>query len=363
MAIVQRDKNSAYPWACTLLPCLLHGSWNWTTSPVPGGWYIGKYAFSHASSASGLYHLPIRDRHGGISWPRAGQGWYWSCEVEAAARAGAQVRSMGVRWEFVSKCDCRPYAFVHELYEERRRIGKSGRGLVIKLALNSIYGKKAQSIGSAPYANPIEAGMITALMRAALIDDYVASGMPDCLMLATDGLFYTDALGEFDRGDVGTGLGQWDEVVHDDGMFIIQPGLYFVSSEMGKPKTRGVPQSAVVSQLADFEQAWTAYLGSGAEPLVDVPVRTFVGLRLAASRGRLETAGSWVDGFKAVRHEWRTKRSSLFDDASGVRSRPRDVDAGVTVPYAKIIGGLADMDQLERDEQPDWVEWFEDTGL
>lgn len=354
--IVQRDINSAYPWACTMLPCLHHGQWYQTINPPKGAYHVGKYRFSHPTGTV-LAHFPVRSKVGAISFPRQGMGWYWSPEVDAARLAGARADLIGKAWACEVTCSCKPFDFVPALYDERVRIGKSGRGLVLKLGLNSLYGKLAQSVGAAPYANPIWAGLITSLSRARLIDDYTRVGADRCVMLATDGVFYS--LPAPDGYNVGTGLGEWDEVCHADGMFIIQPGLYFVSSELGKPKTRGVPQAAVVAKREEFEGVFGEFIASGVAPRVSVPVRSFTGLRLGMARGKPETVGSWIDGFKNVAFDWRTKRVRrvAYITETGLRTLPhaggRDLQ---TVPYPKLIGRhlVDDMDRIDEDDQPDW---------
>lgn len=174
-------------------------------------------------------------------------------------------------------------------------------------------------------------------------------------MLATDGVFYL--ADHADGFDVGTELGQWEEILHEE-MFIIQPGLYFVSSDMGHPKTRGVPRIKVVEQRGDFERAWREQPSVGAA--VEIPIRQFVGLRLAHARGKPETAGRWVEVSKRVAFDWRSKRRSDLRCVDGVyRSLPLDgrLDM-VTVPYDRMIGGNTEraQERWEDEDSPDWAE-------
>lgn len=384
--IIQRDINSAYPYACTKLPCLIHGQWRQTWKPESrsvaepqgsndreGGWYVGEFRFAHHRKRN-LCGLPVRRRDGSICWPRHGEGVYWSVEVEAARRAGADVVLLQRAWEYVCACDCQPFAFIGEVYRERVKVGKSGRGYVLKTGLNSIYGKLCQSVGAAPYANPIWAGLITAITRAALIDDYIAMGEDDCVMLATDGVFYQK---DDDYEDVagGLGLGEWDTVRHEGGMFIIQPGLYFLADELGRPKTRGVPQSQVVESRETFENVWAGYLDTGILLDIDVPLRSFIGLRLALARNDPRSAGSWIEMEKAISFAWATKRDSSgtrLVAESGIRTQPRYGGAR-SVPYSRDIGGnrQRELERMEQDGQPDWAgtlrvnreDWQDDQSL
>lgn len=260
-------------------------------------------------------------------------------------------------WEYVRTCDCQPFAFIPDVYAYRVRVGKSTIGYVLKLALNSLYGKLCQSVGAAPYANPIWASLITALTRARLIDDYTAMGEDDCVMLATDGVFYQKDDDYVPDATMG-GLGEWDTTTHDGGMFIIQPGLYFLADELGKPKTRGVPQSRVVESRETFESVWDGYMDTGLLLDVSVDVRSFIGLRLALARGNPRSAGRWDDGEKVISFDWTTKRErDVIRAKSMIRTLPR-YGGAKSVPYDRPIGGnlVRDMERLETDAQPDWAD-------
>lgn len=363
--VYQYDINSAYPYSATFLPCLVHGTWRHTTCPT-NKWYVARLSFNHPKGRS-LHTFPTRRTDGSIHFPRTGSGWYWSVEIDAAKRAGARVQIHDA-WELTVNCDCKPFSFVEEVYKERLRVGKGSKGLALKLALNSIYGKTAQSIGAAPYANPVWAGLFTAITRSMILD--AVGTRDDCYMIATDGVFVGAPL------DLSTGkaLGEWDLVVHEDGMFIIQPGLYFAGTQ--EPKTRGVPMGKVFERREEFETAWResewgkaqrtlhSRGGSGGSgpgyPSVRIPVRNFIGLRLAAARGKLETAGQWVEDEKVISFDWSTKRRpwSVARDTSGnLRTFPYEGPQRTT-PYDKMIGGNLQRseDRLTEADLPEWSE-------
>lgn len=363
--VYQYDINSAYPYACTLLPCLMHGVWVNKPSPDGPGVYVAEISFA-ASRQKSLHPFPVRRKDGSIFFPRCGSGWYWSPEVEAAFRAGTKVSYASV-WQYEKRCDCSPFAFVRDVYAERVRVGKTGKGLVLKLALNSLYGKLAQSIGSAPYSNPVWAGLITSITRAMLYR--AVSDRNDCFMLATDGIF----LGAPAALPTGTALGEWDYKIHESGMFIIQPGLYFLGEE--KPKTRGVPMGKVFERRAEFETVWSGSEwgktsrtlwtpgGSGgtgpAYPSVSIPIRSFIGLRLAMARNKPETAGMWIEDDKEISFDWSTKRKpySVSRDRFGLRTHPYEGPERTT-PYRSDIGGnlMRNVQRLEMADLPDWAD-------
>jgi DNA polymerase elongation subunit (family B) len=133
----------------------------------------------------------------------------------------------------------RPFEFIRDRFHERRRIqdeseraGKYDiREKAIKLPLNSIYGKLAQSVGTQgkvpPLANPYYAAATTAycrrrLVEAALIDPH------SIVFFATNGIVSTRELHGLERvrrkGDL-VNLGDWEYREANGGLFVL-PGVY-----------------------------------------------------------------------------------------------------------------------------------------
>jgi hypothetical protein len=247
---------------------------------------------------------------------------------------------------------------VYDLYDKRMELGKDVKGLPIKIVLASIYGKLAQSVGCAPYSNPVWSGLIVSTVRAQLIDAALSrgNGGEDVLMLATDGLFCREL-----RPDLPTGkeLGVWDLTVHTE-MFIVQSGVYFLPGEDKSKltKTRGVPQSKVIAHEQDFRRVWSEHLAGGDLLPVTVQLRNFVGLRLALARNRYDTAGEWQETTKTVKFDWSSKRTSPILNGGYVSTGMIEGSPDLTsVPYGRIIGGInaaRALARLEFDDQPDW---------
>ena len=396
--VYQNDINSAYPSAMRRVPCLIHGRWIHETFPqgrslgfsVAGSdeYYALVYGRFRAdlSSLSPMggkckpplwYGLPVRSHTGSISYPSSGAGWYWNFEVSSARH---QTMVVTEQWRYVRECDCRPLAFVSDVYAERQSLGKDGAGIVLKLALNSLYGKTAQSIGSPKYSNPIWASFITADCRAE-IQNFI-HGSPECspdgwcgsdvLMIATDSVATTNP-----RPDVvlSEELGGWSREIHPRGMFLVQPGLYFGSS--GKhAKTRGVPRSVIEDYESDFRSAFERLAVSRnlTAGVVRVPQKMFCGIRLALQRRNFKLLGQWLefrdaDGNegKVISFDWRTKRAphpvlGPTEGRSYLLTFPyQGSELDETVPYSKNIGGLEDAELLRAmsDEQPESVRQFE----
>lgn len=353
--VYEYDINSAYPHAmASILPCLRHGSWvRQAGRPVAGRLGFGQVSFDHQEGVN-LCNLPIRTKEGGLTFPKRASGVYWSVELDSAERAGTQIVSTGTWYVYRpgKLCECKPFSFVRELYAERKRLGKNGRGRILKLALNSLYGKMAQSVGMPAYSNPIYASLITANTRAMIIDAY--AGDPGSVVaIATDAVYTRSPLAL----DCGEGLGQWERIVLETGMFNIMPGMYFTGGTA--TATRGVPQPALQGAYPDFEAAFEA-LKAGEPRPVTIPGRQFITIRQALSWNRLKDAGKWLDSPKNISYDWSSKRAQesgrLENGALWTSPQPGAPEL-VSVPYNRNIGGWAESREWAR-EQPDYSSWF-----
>jgi len=317
--VYEYDIRSAYPAAMLKLPCLVHGQWR----PARGkdlkaceGLFIAGALFKLTSAGEGqLGGFPVRSKEGHLYWPLQGSGVYWSPEIRSAERLGyACTYKEG--WIYDKRCDCHPFDWVQSLYDYRKSIGSSGPGYPIKLGLNSLYGKLAQRKGNGQYANMIWAGLITALTRATLNDAIAESlsqfGPGRIVMLATDAVYSLDPLPTLDTKDE---LGAWEKNELDS-LFIVQPGLYWDPSKR-KRKSRGLSGRFFeeAGRTESFEREWHEYEGlSNAKldcdfPSATVPIPGFIGLKLALSRNKPETAGTWIKDSRTISFDYRNKRS------------------------------------------------------
>lgn len=350
------DINSAYPYAATQLPCLLHATWRPTRTITDRGMY--RVSFHHSREQT-WYGLPVRTRDGAIRFPRDGAGWYWGIELQSAIRLGAKV-SVVNGWEFSGNCSCAPFGFMHRLYSVRQGIGKSEAGIALKLAMNSAYGITAQSVGTAPYANPVWAGLFTAITRARL-NNAIALNPYGVYMLATDGLYCAPGMQLAESPT----LGGWEKTVYPDGIHIVQPGVYFTGHKEAckregcqcGPKTRGVPLTAILREEQALREAWHGSPEDG----LQITLRQFVGLRLGLARNAEHTIGEWMPTTKKISYDWKTKRRphTLRRGVEAYRTMPYDGDAKQwSTPYRKNIGGnlIREEDRVEFADMPDWAE-------
>lgn len=282
------DISSAYPYQLCLLPCLQHGHWELTTKR-------GKLETSHNalvkyrlpfltgisprtnrnSSVSSWGPYPFRTKDGAISFPiESGGGWVYKEEFLAGERVFPNHVKYHSAWVYETDCDCKPFADIPQYYLERLRIGKEGPGIVLKLGMNSCYGKLAQSIGSAPFNSWLWAGLITSGTRAQLLDMLALHQNPaNLLMVATDGIYTRERLDPPRPLDTGTfiladgtanpkPLGGWEEKAIDKGVFVARPGIYFPLSptkkEVENVRGRGVGKKVIYDNWQKIVDAWQA---------------------------------------------------------------------------------------------------------
>lgn len=283
------DISSAYPSEILSLPSLTDATWTKTTTYDPST----KFALWHCcwsiSESEPVMPFPFRHK-GQIYYPRIGEGWYHASEVRAAK---ALVDGIEVieGWILQSPTTVPPFAFVEQLYKERRKLKQRGHAgeKVLKLGLNSLYGKLAQGVGyqgKVPrFQSFLWAGMITAGTRARVLE-LAALNKDALVMVATDGLFFTSPLNvETDTGTLGClesqELGE---------TFIGQPGIYYTHPKAGVPygKSRGF-----FTREIDFPDLQRGYQESGPYYIAHFSSTRFFGLGQVMVTGDLSRWRTW----------------------------------------------------------------------
>lgn len=247
------DISSAYPHHASQLPCLEHGRWERVTREreILGRGCVHALVHGHVHHAPGDWGpLPVRLPNGSIVFPRSGaSGWWWKDEWLAACE-GWKGLKFDHAYVLRRECNCVPFKFLPELFDHRRAVGKeTGEGKVIKLALNSCYGKLAQTIGKAQYASRVWAGMITSGTRAQVLKLMLRHERLDSiLMIATDGLFSTERH-EVDKQIV---LGGWERAEHES-ITLIRPGMYWLGAS--KLRARGIGRDQLEAARVELASA------------------------------------------------------------------------------------------------------------
>ncbi len=282
------DISSAYVYQLAFLPCLAHATWKHTTdradlsrAEAQNGALV-RYSLAGRSLSRNVHGkvretrswgpFPFRCKDGSTAYPvESGGGWVWLDEYLAGEKIFSNV---GFReaWIYERNCNCKPFEKIPEYYNHRLRIGKEGPGIVVKLGMNSCYGKLAQTLGAAKFNNWIWAGMITSGCRAQLLHMlWLHEDPANCFMLATDGLLTRETIVPPTPMETGTGtqkndkgkfvpLGGWEHKDADKGVFIARPGIYFPlepsESELSAIRARGVGRSVVLKSWPLLIEAW-----------------------------------------------------------------------------------------------------------
>jgi DNA polymerase type B, organellar and viral len=366
--VYEADINSAYPAAMLQLPCLEHGTWrelkgSKAFQALPDdALFLAETRFDHPGPEIVYCGLPLRTSKGKLVWQQRGSGVYWSPEIRSAIRLGA-VCTFGEGYVYEKHCPSRadglahcppPFAFVAERYAERLAIGKGTKGIPIKLALNSLYGKLAQRIGNPTFQNPIWAGLITATTRAKLNDAIVACGPANVVMLATDAILTTGAPPPVPTGK---GLGEWGAQTYP-ALFVVRPGLYW--SPGLKVKTRGIaPKFFDKKKTRTFQKLWDAYCDAGdftrGTPKIPIRVTTFVTLRLAYRLGDFKKACQWLRKDIVITFDWSDKRrqGEPSADRRSIRLYPH---AGGPNDRSKVYTRAVNQEWLMKDEEAETPE-------
>jgi hypothetical protein len=340
------DINSAYPAALQHVPCRRAGCGSWERIP-PGAWSLAlasRFAVHHVRWAfprgHAFYPFPWRSARGGVYFPREGEGWVWTAELQAAAdfeKFDAVEYLEG--WSWNGHCrHAGGYAWVPTIYAERERARalRDGAEHALKLSLNSLYGKCAQRAGAIftregwrlpPFHDLSAAGWVTSHVRAQLYRAAMQSPA-DVIMLATDAIYSTVPLElDVDRPGEKT-LGKWTGGIHPSAT-IVQSGVYWLAHEDGTRTlfSRGFERSSIDHDATC--SAWHTGVAS-----LTCRQRRFVGLGLAlagkegtiAHKAAFQRWRTWTDEPRELTlHPWQTKRLPIVE-ANG---RPADASKGL----------------------------------
>lgn len=254
------DLNSAYAWAACHL-----GRVTYRWAPVDSFEGNPRARMSvyrvrwNCAAGTALGPFPVRDEQGRITYPLAGQGWYWWPEVKAAREIHGNRR---VRVEYGYSCvdGWRPVGdrqreiglatVLTTMYQYRHwsQAHHEPGARLLKLSLAAVWGKFAQrksasDDGDEPgffYCQPW-AGWITSCVRAAILK--AVQGNEDAVVsIATDGVVTTRELPGLKISD---DLGAWRVEQYRSGTFLL-PGLF---------RLEGFDGQAEVERTRGFERA------------------------------------------------------------------------------------------------------------
>jgi hypothetical protein len=363
--IYHYDINSAYPTAMCTLPSLREGHFFDGRGSYRPEYPFSIYRITWDFEDCAMYPFFWRAHNLSIYFPQQGSGWYWQPELEAAQLAlGLGVLrgkiTIHESYHFESDKELTPFEWLPELYEQRKEWKRQGIGAekVIKLAINSLYGKTAQhaggSEGKPPRYHQIEwAGYITSYTRAMLYRAIIpALDSRQIIMTATDGIYSLMPLTDLPLGSM---LGQWEYKEHS-GLTVVQSGVYWTHEKDGtlKPFCRGFDKGSL--HLDKIVRAWERHK-----------------VTYDASLTRFVTMGSALAGEKSFVNwrKWRTmprvlslttERTKRFDEVAPedwnkkVNPARGFVHTHAAIPAAQLVG------QTMSAKYPlPWVDDGEDT--
>lgn len=376
--IYSYDISSAYPYQLCFLPCLEHGTWERTRDRKRmerARAACVRYSLSQMPSDAPWAPFPFRLPDGTIIFPGlSGGGWLWRDEFLWGEKLAPLETHFHEAWVLEQDCDCpSPFHLIPEAYRTRVRLGKEAAGTCWKLGMNSVYGKLAQSSGSAPYQSWIWAGIVTSYCRAQILEFLMLHQDPhNMLMVATDGVYTKEKLQTPRPKDTGTWetkkpLGGWEEKVLENGVFAARPGIYFpmspTSADIDGFRARGISKAVLVRDWRNILNSWEQ-----GHSEVDIPsVSRFVGAKsgtLRSSKGYLRTdsCGEWVERKIRLSFSPLPKRSAC----SGQTLLRRDLTAQDTsLPYKRsLISEETEelrLAESEAEEQPDGGDYTDYT--
>lgn len=310
--LFSEDFKSAYPAVIRDLPCMAHG--RWTREYQEGGINFGRVSWTpkpHVDSADIRWTpAPWRWPNGMIYRPPVGEGWY--CEAEIRSMQKLPDFDIEVlEWVgFERGCEHQPFDWVQDVYDLRVQLGNDGRGLVLKVSLNSIYGSFADTLqANSVYANIAWAAMITGGCRAKILDEIAWRGA-EIVSIATDGIMSTV---ENPRKQVTNVLGELNFEGSVKDVLLIQPGLY-LAKEGKDPKkqhrSRGHGLKDLKALETELRAAW-ARDGWAAE--VSYKRTRLIPAKLALARKDIESVyGQWVT--EDVTLKFKPPRRQALDD-------------------------------------------------
>lgn len=219
------DINSAYPYAIVNLPCVC-GQWKRNPRTIPYGALVLQHA-KVVGTDPWLGPVPYRAESRAILRPKFSRGWYWKHELDAAEEAGLlSHRSLFEQWVYYPCGHSKPLTALKHLYQSRLDLGKeSSIGKAIKLLINSLYGKFAQSIGNPQISNAVYASLITSACRTQILRAIGSHPRRTdaLLMIATDAVFFTEPHPGLPLSNQ---LGDW-ELKERSNLTIFKPGMYW----------------------------------------------------------------------------------------------------------------------------------------
>lgn len=294
--VLNYDVRSCYPWAIARLPSLRHAAWEHyeRATDLPPVREFSLYRVSwNFTDRSPFY--PLRHRHadGSVCYPQTGiSTWCWTPEYELLGKYFSGQYGVEEAYLFSVRNPERPFTWVAEMYDRRMQWKKDGYGAerILKLGLNSLYGKMIQQLGwqidtgKLPAWHQLEwGGYVTSAARARMFD--AAYGNPGIVGFETDGIITTSPLSV----ELSEELGGWELTTHSN-LTYVQTGFYWLDD---KVRYRGFDPGTVTREAV--LDGWR-----NNRPSIDATLTRHVGLNYAAHNGCWDQWGDWVTNNRSL---------------------------------------------------------------
>jgi hypothetical protein len=183
--------------------------------------------------------FPLRHKTGRIFYTGEIQGYYFGCEINAFLNSGINPENYELKIFsgivpvegnkiFENK---EGYNLIDDMFEQRNyfKQRKDLKHYIYKIALNSLYGKFAQKVGSKSFTHFYYASYITAKVRSILIEQSYKIDYKKIICYATDCIISEIPL----KVKVGKELGEWEYDFIEEAE-ILMSGFYRLQKENKK---------------------------------------------------------------------------------------------------------------------------------
>lgn len=260
--VYQYDINSAYPFSMTFLqPTLVE--WLHTKKFKPE-YTVALYRVCWNLQSSSIGLFPFRDHNKGIYFPRTGEGWYWYPEIAFAVKHFPNEIKIIEGYYQCNVGASQLCSLVSRLYDTRLEYKetKNPTEYVIKIMMNSLYGKFAQTVGKPRFTNMVWAGYITSYTRAQLLNAAYPH-FDSVIAFSTDGILTTKQL-TLPESKM---LGDYSSALFDK-VTVFMPGVYqlFKDDKSAVYRRRGYRVLKYKDLIKGLNRSKT----------VTIPVRIFV---------------------------------------------------------------------------------------
>jgi hypothetical protein len=295
------DINSAYPAGIMTLPSMTNATVRHSRKYLPNEPHaVWRVKWENVRGL--VMPFPVRVKKE-IFYPRSGEGCYHAIEVVQAIACGYPIEVIE-GWVLRVRDKSDPFSWVQEVYAARRQLKKEkDHGeKVLKLALNSVYGKLAQGQGFKGTLPPFQcywwAGEVTAYTRARMLK---IAQMATPLMISTDGVFLDKKVR---AGRISENLGDLTSEEKID-LFIGQPGVYHGYGTDGKELLRS---RGFFARDIDYSDLRSGYAKEGNDYIHQyISKDRFIGLGVSLQKKSMVDWLRWIEQKRAISLEPRRK--------------------------------------------------------